>query len=172
MSPSISVTFEQPLAIQSASQGARLGLAAGVESPKTLTIFIVDDSELFQFYLKGFLKNHFAQKSLKAKKDLQSVPQSDQIKVYQFLNGTEAIQNLWRNPDVVLLDFYLDADVDGQNRNGDWVYEQIKIASPDSRVIMLSSATDPDIIVRMVKLGLRDYVLKDLDHLQDLGQYL
>jgi DNA-binding NarL/FixJ family response regulator len=139
---------------------------------QTVTIFIVDDSELFQYYLKGYLKNHLSQKAKRGITTGLPLKPDSKVRVFQFLNGSDAVKNFWRKPDVLILDYYLDADVDGQNRNGDWVFEQFKTNSPQTKIVMVSEATDPQVIVKMIKLGLEHFVIKDLNHLTELGQYL
>lgn len=128
-------------------------------SIKTKTVFVIDDSELFQFYIKGYLK-HFQAKA------------SVGLTLHQFLSGQDALANLHLKPDLILLDYYLESDEDGQSRNGDWVFAQIKEKSPDTKVVLLSQANEPEVIVRMMKLGLEHYVQKDVQHLDELERHL
>lgn len=128
---------------------------------KTKTVFVIDDSELFQFYIKGYLK-HF-QAKVAGKVD---------IKVHQFLTGQDALTNLHLNPDLILLDYYLDSDEDGQSRNGDWVFEELSKKAPDASVVLLTQANEPEVIVKMMKLGLKHYVQKDVQHLDEIEAHL
>lgn len=128
-------------------------------------IFIIEDSELFRYYLKAFLRNHLERVSA-------GVAEPKHYNIYLFSNGADALAELWRNPDLIILDYYLDADVDGMPRNGDWVYTQLRENGCMAKVVVLSQATDPEVMVELVKLGVRDYLIKDLNHMQELGRYL
>ena len=131
-------------------------------------IFTIDDSELFQYYLKGYLRNYLMKKAAA----LDAMGQPTRYRIFQFANGQEALKQLRRKPDLVLLDYYLEADEDGETRNGDWVFSELKHYSPNTEIVLLTSASEPEVMVRMVKLGMRHYVLKDLNHMQELNQYL
>lgn len=76
--------------------------------------------------------------------------------VLQATNGKSAIQLVRKeNPDIVLLDIKL-----GWGINGLEVLKQIKDLSPRTRVIMMTSVSDEDVIKRAFDLGADDYVIK------------
>ncbi|PQO35196.1 response regulator [Blastopirellula marina] len=70
-------------------------------------------------------------------------------------NGDEAVEKtMAHNPDVVLMDIRM------PQTDGLAALEQIKKASPNTRVVMLSTYDNPTYIARGVALGAHDYVLK------------
>jgi len=70
-------------------------------------------------------------------------------------NGKEVVRQAEKvKPDVVLLDIRM-PDGDGLA-----VLDELKAASPESRVVMLSTYDNPTYIARAVALGASDYVLK------------
>jgi len=70
-------------------------------------------------------------------------------------NGKEVVRQAEKvQPDVVLLDIRM-PDGDGLA-----VLDELKAASPESRVVMLSTYDNPTYIARAVALGASDYVLK------------
>ena len=70
-------------------------------------------------------------------------------------NGDEAIEMfLLEIPDLLLLDLHMPM------KNGDKVLEEITQFSPDARVIMLTSIGDSDVVVKCLKLGAMNYILK------------
>ena len=70
-------------------------------------------------------------------------------------NGDEAVELFFNEvPDIVLLDLHMPI------KNGDKVLEEIIGCYPDARVIMLTSIGDSDVVVKCLKLGAMNYILK------------
>ncbi|HUT12834.1 MAG TPA: response regulator transcription factor [Thermoguttaceae bacterium] len=70
-------------------------------------------------------------------------------------SGKEAVEQAGKmKPDVILLDIRM-PDGDGLS-----VLDKLRAASPESRVVMLSTYNNPTYIARAVALGASDYVLK------------
>ena len=70
-------------------------------------------------------------------------------------NGEEAVELFFREePDLLFLDMHMPI------KNGDKALEEIIGSYPDARVIMLTSIGDSDVVVKCLKLGAMNYVLK------------
>lgn len=73
--------------------------------------------------------------------------------------GEMCLKNLSHNPDVVILDFYLDG-VDENAMNGIETLDKIKVENPNIPVVMLSSQDKIDIAISCMHHGAFDYVVK------------
>jgi two-component system, OmpR family, response regulator len=107
---------------------------------KTL-IFLVDDDALF---LKS-LEIEFAQIT-------ESIVKS-------FATGEECIENLSQNPDIIILDYYLNS-IDKNAIDGLETLDKIKTANPQIPVIMLSSQDSIEVAVNCMKHHAFDYIVK------------
>lgn len=105
-----------------------------VNKPKH--IFIVEDNEIYAMMLDYILS-----------KD----------SIYQFVSfksGEECIENLYLNPDVIILDYGL------PGMNGYQTLLEIKKHNPDIHVVMLTNNNDKHMMDTILKAGADDYVLK------------
>jgi two-component system OmpR family response regulator len=112
-----------------------------MKSEKKILIFLVDDDTLF---LKS-LEIEFTQNT-------QSI-------VKTFATGEKCIENLAQNPDVIVLDYYLNS-VDINAINGLATLDSIKKANPHIPVIMLSSQDKISVAVNCMKHHAIDYIVK------------
>ena len=101
------------------------------------TIFIVEDDPFYQEILLNELKNN------------------QFSKVHVFDNGEQCLSNMDLNPDIILLDYNLES-----NLNGIAVLKQVKASFPDTQVIMLSSQEKMETATNSMKFGAYDYVSK------------
>lgn len=111
-------------------------------SKKKITIFLVDDNEL---YLKG-LEAQFLQ--------------NPDLLIKTFLTGESCLQSITTKPDIVILDYYL-APIKRKTIEGLEMLLMIKNKSPETQVIMLSAGVSAEIAVNCVKHGAFDYIAKD-----------
>jgi two-component system OmpR family response regulator len=107
-------------------------------------IFIVDDNEMFAEMLSDHLKKN------------------PKFKVSVFHTGEECLQNIFQNPDLIILDFYLN-DVSKDAIDGLEILTEIKKHNERIQVIMLSSQEHYGIALQTIAKGASQYVLKD-DH--------
>ncbi len=112
-----------------------------INSKKKL-IFLVDDDALFL-------------KSLEI--DFKQNPEWD-IKTYA--TGESCLENLPENPDVIVLDYYLNG-IEQKAIDGLETLIQIKSLYPDIPVIMLSSQDSIDVAVNCMKHKAFDYIVKN-----------
>ncbi|MFO7673805.1 MAG: response regulator [Lutibacter sp.] len=76
-----------------------------------------------------------------------------------FPTGELCMENLSHNPDIIILDYYLDG-VDVTAMNGIETLDKIKAENPNIPVVMLSSQDKIDIAISCMHHGAFDYVVK------------
>lgn len=106
-----------------------------------IKLFLVDDDAV---YLK-LLEIEFLQHG---DFDIETYP-----------TGELCVENLSHNPDVIILDYYLDG-VDINAMNGMETLDKIKTENPNIPVVMLSSQDKIDIAISCMHHGAFDYVVK------------
>ena len=111
-------------------------------SVKHRVIFIVDDDELTSTMLSDHLKEN---------------PVNE---VTIFSTGEDCLRNLTLDPDVIILDYTLNANIQGA-ADGLQILEHIKKIDTDVRVIMLSSQDDYGKALQTIMKGAHEYVIKD-----------
>ncbi len=102
-------------------------------------VFIVDDEESISKMLVHWVKNQW------------------NYNCKTFINGSDALNALSENPDLVLLDIML-PDI-----NGNEVLNRIKIRNPQIPVIMLSAQGSVEVALESIRLGAFDYFPKPID---------
>jgi two-component system, OmpR family, response regulator len=108
---------------------------------KEKLLFLVDDDALF---LKS-LEIEFAQNS--------------ESTVKTFATGELCLESISQNPDVIILDYYLNS-VDKNSINGLETLDRIKTINPQIPVIMLSSQDSIEVAVNCMKHQAVDYIVK------------
>lgn len=108
---------------------------------KKIKLFLVDDDAVFLKSLEiDFLENA-------------------DFTIETFATGELCIANLSNNPDVIILDFYLDG-IEATAMNGIETLDKIKAINPDIPVVMLSSQDKIDVAVDCMHHLAFDYVVK------------
>jgi two-component system, OmpR family, response regulator len=108
------------------------------------TIFIVDDDEMLQMALSDYIT--------------RKTPHQ----VLCYSTGEECIENLNRMPDLIIMDYFLNA-VDKDAANGLETMQSIKKKHSSTHFIMLSSQEKYGIALQSLKQGAEQYVIKDED---------
>jgi DNA-binding NtrC family response regulator len=75
--------------------------------------------------------------------------------VSRFTTGKECLANMHKQPDLVTIDFTL------PDYTGDVLFEKIRLVNDNVPVIMISGQEDIVVAVKMLKLGVTDYLVKD-----------
>ncbi|MDA3878811.1 MAG: response regulator [Prolixibacteraceae bacterium] len=101
-------------------------------------IFVVEDNRVYNKLISSYLKsNNFTN-------------------IMSFYSGEEVINNLYRNPDIIIQDFLLD---DGMN--GIDVLKKAKELGNEVEFIFLSGQDNIDVAINTMKYGAYDYIVKD-----------
>ncbi|MDD3723218.1 MAG: response regulator [Lutibacter sp.] len=106
-----------------------------------IKLFLVDDDAVYLKLMEIEFLNH-------GDFDIETYP-----------TGELCIENLSHNPDVIILDYYLDS-INKDAMNGIETLDKIKAINPDIPVIMLSSQDKIDIAISCMHHGAFDYVVK------------
>lgn len=107
----------------------------------TRNIFLVDDEPIQNEMLKDYLSERFLYT----------------IKIYD--NAEEALQHMDLNPEIVVLDYHLNAHKPDA-MNGVEALKKFKERSPETQVIMLSGQDKLEVATDSIKFGAYDYVVK------------
>ena len=100
-------------------------------------IFVVEDNRVYNKLIVSYLKsNKFTN-------------------VMPFYSGEDVINNLYRNPDIIIQDFLLDG------MNGIDVLKKAKEMDTDIEFIFLSGQDNIDVAINTMKYGAYDYIVKD-----------
>lgn len=114
-----------------------------MKNEKEISVFLVDDDEMFIGALQQFLSDNI------------SAPLHIEI----FPTGEACLKEIDKNPAIVVLDYHLDSSVPDA-MNGISVLKKIKLLSPSTHVIMLSSQDSIEVAMDSIKHGAYDYVAK------------
>ena len=106
-----------------------------------IKLFLVDDDAVFLKLL-----------------EIEFLEHAD-FEIETYATGELCIESLSHNPDVIVLDYYLDG-VDRDAINGIDTLDQIKAFNPDIPVIMLSSQDKIDVAINCMHHMAFDYVVK------------
>ena len=106
-----------------------------------IRIFLVDDDAVFL-------------KSL----EIEFLEHAD-FTIKTFATGELCMASLSHNPDVIILDYYLDG-IDKKAMNGIETLDKIKAFNPDIPVVMLSSQDKIDVAISCMHHRAFDYVVK------------
>jgi len=106
-----------------------------------IKIFLVDDDALFLKSLEIDFMDHA------------------DITIETFATGELCIKDLSKQPDVIVLDYFLDG-IDKTAMNGIETLDKIKIFNPDIPVVMLSSQDKIEVAIDCMHHKAFDYVVK------------
>ncbi len=112
-----------------------------MKNENKIKLFLVDDDALF---LKAL--------------EIEFIQHAD-FDIETFATGELCVENLSSNPDVIILDYFLDG-IDKNAKNGIETLDTIKAFSPDIPVVMLSSQDKIDVAINCMHHRAFDYVVK------------
>lgn len=113
---------------------------------RTGIVFIVEDNPMYAKTLESSIKASF--------------PEMNQVKTFPV--GETCLMELRRNPDVIIIDYFLDSKYEDAE-TGLEIIRQIRAEKPDVNIIVLSSQNDIDVVVEAVDKYNCSYVKKDED---------
>ena len=112
-----------------------------MKNENKIKLFLVDDDAVFL-------------KSL----EIEFLQHAD-FAIETFATGELCMENLSSDPDVIILDYFLDG-IDKDAKNGIETLDKIKAFSPDIPVVMLSSQDKIDVAINCMHHRAFDYVVK------------
>jgi len=80
--------------------------------------------------------------------------------VKSFYSGEECLQNLYLNPDLIVLDYYL-GEGESQSMSGLDTLKRINEARRNVPVVILSREKNAGLIDEFIRFGAKKYVIKD-----------
>jgi len=110
-----------------------------MKEPNSFKIFIVEDDLWYSSMLEHVL----------------SLNPDYQVK--KFNSAKDFFAALHEKPNVISLDYSL------PDATGEEIVKKIKLESPDSKVIIISSQEDIKVAINLLKIGVYDYIVKDED---------
>ena len=108
---------------------------------KSYTVFIVDDDPVYLELLE------------------KSLAKDKRLTIKKFPLGEMSISNLSQDPDIIVLDYFMDGFVK-EAGNGLEILKDIKSKSPNTYVIMLSGQDEIAVAVDCIKSGAYEYIAK------------
>ena len=114
-----------------------------MKNENAATVFIIEDDVIFLEMIHDFIKAKFPA-----------------LKLHKFTNGEDALKQIRLNPQIVILDFFLNSK-NNDAQNGLDILLHFRKHDPSIRVVMLSSQDKPEIAASVIKYGAYDYVVKN-----------
>lgn len=112
-----------------------------MKNENKIKLFLVDDDAVFLKLLEIEFLEH------------------GDFEIETYPTGELCIENISNNPDIVILDYYLDG-IDRDAINGIETLDSIKSFNPDIPVVMLSSQDRIDVAINCMHHKATDYVVK------------
>lgn len=126
-----------------------------------LLVFVVDDDP---FFLQ-IINTHFSKLELKTDGE-----ETYKFKVKNFATGKSCLQNLHLNPDLILLNFYINKGL-ANEMSGKDILDHIVDTNPNQKILILNDI-GIDLREAFVENGLRDYIIQDNEALDKLNQLI
>ena len=117
-----------------------------------IKVFFIDDDESFLFVLK----RHLERKNI--------------FEIHSFTSGEAGIEQLHINPEILILDYKLNRS--GSRMNGQQVVEVVKQQLKKIKIIMLSGQKDGHLVLELIRMGIKEYLVKSADSLEELDYLL
>jgi DNA-binding NtrC family response regulator len=124
-----------------------------MEVSKPKKIFVVDDDEMLTMAMEDYLT--------------KDTPHEVSI----FHTGEDAVKHINENPDVVVLDYFLNT-VEKDAANGLEVLKAMKKHLPNAQFIMLSSQESYSTAAQTIQQGAEQYVIKDEDAFEKIAKMI
>lgn len=109
---------------------------------KKFNIILVDDDFIFLEMLK------------------ESLVDNADYNIIAFQSGEECLKNMHLNPDVIVLDYFLNSE-NPNAKNGLEILKEIHKINPKAKVVILSGQEDGNLVYDFVRENATNYVVKD-----------
>ena len=108
-----------------------------------IKVAVVDDEAQMREMLKDFVEQKFPA-----------------AKISSFASGEEALEKIYEEPHVVILDYNLDAD-NSEAMNGVQILKKLKDRYPDVNVVFVSGQERAEVAANTMRYGAYDYIVKN-----------
>jgi ActR/RegA family two-component response regulator len=116
------------------------------KTEKSGIVFIIEDNAVYAQTLKAFLQSEF--------------PELKEVKIFPV--GETAEMSLHHNPDLIIVDYFLDTKYSDAETGLETV-KKIRARKPEVNIIVLSAQENIDVVLQAVKTHNCSYVKKDAD---------
>lgn len=116
----------------------------GSKSAPTKIVHIVEDDLFYGNLLENFLKLRF--------------PNLNGLEVFR--SGEACLASLQKNPEIIIMDYFLDTE-SSEGKNGLDTIKEIRKQKPNTKIIVLSAQQEIGVIVEAIKKYNCHYVKKD-----------
>jgi two-component system OmpR family response regulator len=112
--------------------------------PKTGIVFIIEDNPAYSKMLEGYIKTHFPEI-----KDIRKFPV-----------GETCISELNVNPDLIIVDYFLDTRYPDA-ASGLEIIKEIRGQRPEMNVVVVSAQKEIDVVLEAIQTLHCSYIKKD-----------
>ena len=112
-------------------------------------IFIVEDDDVFREML------------------VDELSENKLLEIFSFSTGEKCLSQLEQNPDIIILDHYLNK-ADPEAKSGMEIIDEFQKSSPESKIIILSHALSDVMFEYLMKKDVYSYIVKGEDAFQEL----
>ena len=125
------------------------------ESTKTGLVFVVEDNTVYAKTLESFIRTN--------------VPQIKDVQLFPV--GETCLMELHKQPDVVIMDYFLDSKYYDAETGLDNI-KKIRAQYPQMNIVVLSAQEEIGVVIEAIKKYNCSYIKKDSDALQKLKTLL
>jgi DNA-binding NtrC family response regulator len=125
------------------------------KAEKSGIIFIVEDNNAYAKTLETYIKSSF--------------PSLTEVKLFPV--GETCIMELHRKPDIIIIDYFLDAKYDDAATGLD-IIKEIRVNNPELNIIVLSSQNEIGVVVEAIKTYKCSYIRKDELAFERVGEII
>lgn len=111
---------------------------------KSGIIFIVEDNPTYAKTIQAFIRSKF--------------PEIKEVKMFPV--GETCLMDIQRDPDIVIMDYFLDSKY-SDAENGLEIVKAIRAQKPETNIIVLSSQQEVGVVLESVKTYGCSYIKKD-----------
>ena len=115
-----------------------------------IKVTVVDDDLQMTEMLKDFISQKYPEAEITA-----------------FASGEEALEKIFEEPDMIILDYHLDAK-NSEAMNGVQVLKKLKESYPDVHIVFVSGQERAEVAANTMKYGAYDYIVKNENAFQRL----
>jgi DNA-binding NtrC family response regulator len=94
------------------------------------------------------------------------------FEIKSFKNAHEYLENSDDDADIMILDYYLLNEEEPDVLTGEDVVVEVKKTNPKCKIIMVTEQQDPSVAVQLNRLGVAEYIDKNISNRDRLGSIL